>query len=119
MIKREVLASSSTGPYIERHQLHLLLRIMSTNAADEAVPPTESGLKKAIRLPHAAAMVIGIIVGASIFVQPTLITGRVPSVRGIFLVWALSGVLTLFGALVCAELASVFPRSGGVYVFLR
>ena len=35
------------------------------------------------------------------------------------LVWIVCGVLTLFGALVCAELASAFPQTGGVYVFLR
>jgi APA family basic amino acid/polyamine antiporter len=70
-------------------------------------------------LVHATAMVVGTIIGASIFVQPSEITGRVPSIPGIFLVWALSGGLTLFGALVCAELASAFPESGGVYVFLR
>ena len=35
------------------------------------------------------------------------------------LAWLLAGVLTLIGALVCAELASAFPRTGGVYVFLR
>jgi APA family basic amino acid/polyamine antiporter len=34
------------------------------------------------------------------------------------LVWAVAGVLTLIGALVTAELASAFPRTGGVYVFL-
>ncbi len=92
---------------------------MSTNPPGTGSSPEESQLKKAIRLPHATAMVVGIIIGASIFVQPTEITGRVPSVNGIFLVWILSGILTLFGALVCAELASVYPRSGGVYVFLR
>jgi APA family basic amino acid/polyamine antiporter len=43
----------------------------------------------------------------------------VPDAEGIALVWALAGVLTLVGALICAELASVFPRTGGVYVFLR
>jgi APA family basic amino acid/polyamine antiporter len=79
----------------------------------------ESELPKVIRLPHAVAMVVGIIIGASIFVQPSQITGQVPSVSAIFLVWLIAGVLTLFGALVCAELASVFPSSGGVYVFLR
>jgi APA family basic amino acid/polyamine antiporter len=41
-----------------------------------------------------------------------------PSVTGIIGVWLAAGVLTLFGALVCAELASAFPRTGGVYVFL-
>jgi APA family basic amino acid/polyamine antiporter len=64
-------------------------------------------------------MVVGTIIGASIFVQPSLITGQVPSIRGVFAVWAIAGLLTLFGALVCAELASAYPRTGGVYVFLR
>jgi len=76
-------------------------------------------LKRAIRLPHATAMVVGIIIGASIFVQPSEITGQVPSVGGVFLVWIFSGVLTFFGALVCAELASIFTQSGGVYVYLK
>jgi APA family basic amino acid/polyamine antiporter len=72
-----------------------------------------------MRLPHAAAMVIGTIIGASIFRQPAEITGHVPTVGGIFLVWGVAGVLTMAGSLVCAELASAYPKSGGVYVFLR
>jgi APA family basic amino acid/polyamine antiporter len=64
-------------------------------------------------------MVVGTIIGAAIFVQPSEITGQVPSVPWIFAVWAVCGVLSLFGALVCAELASTFPASGGVYVYLR
>jgi len=64
-------------------------------------------------------MVVGTIIGASIFVQPSEIAGRVPSIPGILLVWVVAGVLTLFGALVCAELASIFTGSGGVYVYLR
>ena len=76
-------------------------------------------LEEAIGLPHATAMVVGTIIGASIFVQPSEVTGQVPSVLGIYAVWAVSGLLTLCGALVCAELASVYPESGGVYVFLR
>jgi len=76
-------------------------------------------LRRAIRLPHATAMVVGTIIGASIFVQPSEITGQVPTVTGIFAVWAVCGILTLFGALVSAELASTLPESGGVYAFLR
>lgn len=76
-------------------------------------------LKPALRVPQATAMVAGTIIGASIFVQPSEITGHVPSVGGIFFVWTASGLLTFLGALVCAELASAFPRTGGVYVFLR
>jgi APA family basic amino acid/polyamine antiporter len=37
---------------------------------------------------------------------------------GVFLVWLLSGALTVCGALVCAEMASIFSRTGGVYVYL-
>ncbi len=76
-------------------------------------------LRRAIRLRHATAMVVGTIIGASIFVQPSEITGQVPSVAGVFLVWLVAGVLTIFGALVCAELSSTFTDSGGVYVYLR
>ena len=82
--------------------------------------PRESSpvLERAIRLPQATAMVVGTIIGTSIFVQPSEVTGQVPSVPGIFAVWIVCGVLTLFGALVCAELSSIFTRSGGVYVYL-
>jgi basic amino acid/polyamine antiporter, APA family len=76
-------------------------------------------MRTEIRLHHATAMVVGTIIGASIFVQPSEITGPVPSLGGAALVWLVAGILTFFGALVAAELASTFPRSGGVYVYLR
>ena len=64
-------------------------------------------------------MVAGTIIGASIFVQPSEIARHLETPTEIMLVWAACGVLTLFGALVCAELTSAFPRTGGVYVFLK
>lgn len=64
-------------------------------------------------------MVVGIIIGASIFVQPSEITRRVPSVGGMLAVWLVCGVLTLFGALICARWAAAFPQTGGVYVYLK
>jgi APA family basic amino acid/polyamine antiporter len=64
-------------------------------------------------------MVVGTIIGASIFVQPSEITKQIPSMSGILFAWLGAGVLTLFGALICAELTSAFPRTGGVYVFLK
>lgn len=70
-------------------------------------------------LGQATAMVVGIIIGASIFVQPSEIARLVPSTTGVMLVWIGAGLLTFFGALACAELASAFPRTGGVYVFLK
>ena len=64
-------------------------------------------------------MVVGIIVGASIFVQPSEINRHVPTIRGVLSVWIAAGILTLFGALVCARLSAAYPRTGGVYVFLK
>src|SRR5438477_1178721 len=68
---------------------------------------------------QATAMVVGIIVGSSIFVQPSEVSKAVPSFGGMLLVWIAAGALTWFGASVCAELSSAMPRTGGVYVFLR
>jgi amino acid transporter len=76
-------------------------------------------LSRSISQLDATALVVGIIIGASIFVQPSVITGAVPTVSGVFAVWLASGVLTLFGALIAAELASAYPHAGGVYVFLK
>ena len=64
-------------------------------------------------------MVVGTIIGASIFVQPSLVTGAVGSTEAVLLVWTFAGALTLIGALVCAELSSAFPNTGGVYVYLK
>jgi APA family basic amino acid/polyamine antiporter len=84
-------------------------------------PPDESRptLERPIGLLHATAMVVGIIIGASIFVQPAEINRHVPSIPGVLSVWIAAGILTLCGSLVCAELSSTFPRTGGVYVFLK
>lgn len=68
---------------------------------------------------NATAMVAGTIIGASIFVQPSEIAQHLNTPSAIMLAWIVCGVLTLFGAFVCAELASAFPQPGGVYVFLR
>jgi APA family basic amino acid/polyamine antiporter len=75
-------------------------------------------LKRSIGLVPATAMVVGTIIGASIFVQPSVITANVPSKGGVLMAWLVAGLLTMFGALIAAELVSAFPRSGGVYVFL-
>src|SRR5262245_21585159 len=76
-------------------------------------------LTRAIGLPQATAIVVGIIIGASVFVQASEITARVPSLWGVTMAWIVAGLLTLCGALVCAELSSAMPRTGGVYVFLK
>ena len=76
-------------------------------------------LTRSMGLTHTTAMVVGTIIGASIFVQPSEITALVPSLGGVVAIWLVAGLLTFFGALVSAELASAFSRTGGVYVFLN
>jgi basic amino acid/polyamine antiporter, APA family len=76
-------------------------------------------LRRSMGLTAATAMVVGIIVGAFIFVQPSEMMRLVPSGRGVILAWLTSGLLTLCAALVCAELSWLFPETGGVYVFLK
>jgi APA family basic amino acid/polyamine antiporter len=78
-----------------------------------------SALTRSITLLHATALVAGTIIGASIFVQPSAIVEAVPSVRAVYLVWIVAGILTLFGALIAAELASAYSTAGGVYIFLK
>jgi APA family basic amino acid/polyamine antiporter len=78
-----------------------------------------SELPAALTRVNAIAMVVGSIIGASIFVQPSEIARHLHTPAEIMLVWTACGVLTLFGALVCAELASAFPETGGFYVFMR
>ena len=64
-------------------------------------------------------MVVGTIVGASIFVQPSEVSRAAPTFGGMLVVWIAAGALTWFGASICAELSSAYPQTGGVYVFLR
>jgi APA family basic amino acid/polyamine antiporter len=76
-------------------------------------------LRPALTRFNAIALVAGTIIGASIFVQPSELARHLSTPGQIMFVWLLCGILTLFGALVCAELASAYPRTGGLYVFLR
>ncbi len=79
----------------------------------------EVGANRPIGIWRATALVAGTIIGASIFVQPSNIIEAVPHPTTAIIVWFAAGLLTLIGALVVAELASAWPASGGVYVYLR
>ena len=70
-------------------------------------------------LVRTTAMVVGIIVGASIFVQPSEVSRHVSTIPAMFAAWTAAGLLSIAGALVCAALSRKFPQTGGVYVYLR
>ncbi len=82
-------------------------------------PIRDVALNRSIGVAAASAIVAGIILGTSIFVQPSEISRLVPNIPAMMAVWLLAGLLTLCGAMACAELASAFPQTGGVYVFLK
>ena len=64
-------------------------------------------------------IVIGSMIGSGIFITSAE-TSRLSGAPGwLLLAWALAGLLTITGALCCSELATMMPRAGGVYVFLR
>src|SRR5437667_3280734 len=82
-------------------------------------PPVQAEFVKAISRLDATALVVGSMIGSGIFVVSAEILREVKSPGLLLVVWALSGVVTLLGALTYGELAAMFPRAGGQYVYLR
>ncbi len=62
---------------------------------------------------------VGASIGSGIFRTPGLVAKSLPDSQLILIVWALGGVYTLCGALTFAELGGLFPRTGGIYHYLR
>jgi basic amino acid/polyamine antiporter, APA family len=67
----------------------------------------------------ATMVVVGGIIGAGIFINPALVAQRLASGRYVLAAWIAGGVIALIGALAFAELAALFPKAGGQYVYLR
>jgi basic amino acid/polyamine antiporter, APA family len=85
-----------------------------------AVPRRGSGpsLQRVLGVWSAIAIVIGTVIGSGVFLVPSAMIHYVGSVRNLFVVWVVAGVLSLFGALTYAELAAALPEAGGEYVYL-
>jgi APA family basic amino acid/polyamine antiporter len=76
-------------------------------------------LLRALTLVDATMIVMGSMIGSGIFMTSAESMRLLPAPGWLLLAWTLAGVLTITGALCCAELAAMFPRAGGQYVFLR
>src|SRR3989454_5560909 len=74
---------------------------------------------KAISRLDATALVVGSMIGSGIFIVSAEILRQVHAPGLLLVVWAGSGVVTLMGAMTYGELAAMFPRAGGQYVYLR
>src|ERR671915_334758 len=76
-------------------------------------------LERELGLLDATMIVVGSMIGSGIFITSAESSRLVGSPGWLLLAWALAGVLTITGALCCAELAAMMPRAGGQYVYLR
>src|SRR5215217_9388177 len=79
----------------------------------------DSGLRRQIGLVTAAAVVVGEVVGVGIFLTPAAMTKSLGAPLLVLVVWLLSGLMALSGALCYGELAARYPAAGGGYVYLR
>ncbi|HEV8062003.1 MAG TPA: amino acid permease, partial [Gemmataceae bacterium] len=86
-----------------------------SNSSDTSRP----SLLRALGPLTATAMVVGTVIGSGVFKKPQVVAQHVPYSGLAALVWILGGTLALFGGLALAEIAVLYPRAGGNYVFLR
>jgi basic amino acid/polyamine antiporter, APA family len=76
-------------------------------------------LVRGLGLLDASMIVVGSMIGSGIFITSAESARLVGSPGWLIAAWAIAGLLTITGALCCAELAAMWPKAGGQYVFLR
>jgi APA family basic amino acid/polyamine antiporter len=79
----------------------------------------EEKLVRALGPLDATMIVVGSMIGSGIFITSAESARLIGAPGWLLLAWAVAGLMTITGALCCAELATMMPRAGGVYVFLR
>jgi APA family basic amino acid/polyamine antiporter len=87
-----------------------------------AIPAPEAearGFKREMSLFDAMMIVMGAMIGSGIFIVSADIARTVGSPGLLLLVWLITGVVTVIGALSYGELAGMMPHAGGLYVYLR
>jgi basic amino acid/polyamine antiporter, APA family len=83
----------------------------------QASEPT-TGPRRELTLFDSTCIIVGIIVGSSIYLSGPMIAGSTPNVAWLMVVWLLGALFSLIGALCYAELGTAYPREGGDYVYL-
>jgi basic amino acid/polyamine antiporter, APA family len=81
-------------------------------------PPVPRALARQLGVWSAIAIVIGSMIGSGIFRVPSATAAQVGTPGGMMLVWVAGGMVALCGALTLGELAALYPRAGGIYVYL-
>ena len=91
---------------------------MSESAAPPRVNQADAALIRGIGLRGATLLVIGSVIGSGIFLTTGGMMQTLPSPSLVIAAWIAGGLLATAGGLTYAEMGSMFPRSGGLYVFL-
>src|SRR5271163_3276245 len=88
---------------------------------DDQRPATDEtpSLVRGLSLLDSVLLLVSGIIGSSIFLTAKDIAGPLPNPTLFFLVWVLGGVISLCACVAFAELGSMFPDSGGQYIYLR
>lgn len=76
-------------------------------------------LPRRLGLWSAVAVIMGTTIGSGIFRVPAVVADRLPQPALFAAAWLVGGLLAMAGALAFAELATMYPRSGGFYVYIR
>ncbi|MEG2337703.1 MAG: amino acid permease [Clostridium sp.] len=76
-------------------------------------------LKKELGLFHAIAIVIGMVIGSGIFFKPSIVFGAAGSPMLGILAWIVGGIIAMAAGLTIAEIASIIPKVGGVYAYIK
>jgi amino acid transporter len=93
---------------------------MAKTIGNQSTPAgNQTRLRRVLTHWDATALIVGIMIGSGIFATPPEVAGSLDAFGPMISVWILGGLLALCGALVYAEMATLFPRTGGVYVFIR
>ena len=83
-----------------------------------AGPDADAQLDRAIGVWGATLFVIGAVIGSGIFLTTGIMLQELPSTSLVLAAWVAGGLLAMAGGLTYAEMGSMYPRSGGLYVFL-
>jgi APA family basic amino acid/polyamine antiporter len=87
--------------------------------APSAPVKSDAQLVRAIGLRDATFLVITNVIGSAIFLTPGTMAATLPSEPLLLAAWVVGGAIVLCGGLTYAEMGAMFPRSGGLYVFLE
>src|SRR5262245_35920058 len=89
---------------------------MAQSPANTDTPPPAN--RPRLSLWDSICLVIGIIIGASIYQSSQLVFQSAGSATTGMAAWVIGGIVSLIGALCYAELASAYRTAGGDYTYL-